>query len=70
MKRTTGIDKHLPHPAAARHAKGLTQWGLVEISGVSYATVARCERDGKYPLMAQPRAAYLRALSLKDRPLA
>ena len=54
----------LPHPRAAREAKGFSIRELARIAELGKTTVERCERAGEFPRQPRPRRRYLAALGL------
>lgn len=56
----------LPHPRAAREAKGLSQRELAALVPTTQSSVFKWEKDGTYPKHASLRAAYMRALGLAE----
>lgn len=61
MKKTNTIRS----PLAAREYAGITQLELAHLSGVSIATISRCEKYGRFPRYPSVRALYMKALGMK-----
>lgn len=56
--------KPLPHPTDARKAAGFSWRGLAAAGPFSQATIADCERSGRYPLNRGTRMLYMFVLGL------